>query len=247
MTKYFRDETGMYIDWNQLSKLPDIDTLIDIGVGPMGTPDLHERFSSARLLLIDPLDETQSYIDKNLGSRDVLFHKCAVGKESDELIINVEKEIGRSSILQVAAINYEGEPLDKRKIKIKTLDSVTSSEENLGKIGIKIDKPKYFLITGTPLIIKGEKTGSLITINDLTLVKKLEKVRQDFVSNVSHELKTPITSIAGFVGVLKSGTASREEEKVFIDKVLNQTNRMNNIIDDLLKLSLKVASLARKE
>jgi FkbM family methyltransferase len=145
MTRYFRDETGMYIDWNQLSKLPDIDTLIDIGVGPMGTPDLYERFSSARLLLIDPLDETQSYIDKSLGSRDVMYHKCGVGKEPDELIINVEKEIGRSSILQVTAINYEGEPLDKRKIKIKTLDSVTSSEENLGKIGIKIDTEGYEL------------------------------------------------------------------------------------------------------
>ena len=44
MTKYFRDETGMYIDWKQLDKLPKIDTLIDIGVGPMGTPDLYKRF-----------------------------------------------------------------------------------------------------------------------------------------------------------------------------------------------------------
>ena len=46
MSRYFRDETGMYIDWDKLNKLPQIDTLIDIGVGPMGTPDLYYPFCS---------------------------------------------------------------------------------------------------------------------------------------------------------------------------------------------------------
>jgi FkbM family methyltransferase len=152
MTKYFRDETGMYIDWKQLDKLPKIDTLIDIGVGPMGTPDLYKRFEYAKLFLIDPLDETQDYIDKNLQSRDVIFHKCGVGEEDEEVIINVEEEIGRSTILDVTDINYEGEPLDKRKIRIKTLDSLTNSEKDLGKIGIKIDTEGYELN-----IIKGSR------------------------------------------------------------------------------------------
>jgi len=150
--KYFRDQTGMYIDWEQLNKLPSIDTLIDIGVGPMGTPDLYKKFDKAKLLLIDPLDETQIYIDKNLQSRNVIFHKCGVGKAIDEVIINVEEEIGRSSILNVADINYEGEPKDRRKISIKTLDSITNVEPNLGKIGIKIDTEGYELD-----IIKGSK------------------------------------------------------------------------------------------
>jgi FkbM family methyltransferase len=152
MKRYFRDETGTYIDWKQLDKLPKIDTLIDIGVGPMGTPDLYERFNSAKLLLIDPLDETQGYIDKNLQSRDVIFHKCGVGKEHAEVVINVEEEIGRSTILEVTDINYEGEPLDRRKIQIKTLDSITKSEKDLGKMGIKIDTEGYELN-----IIKGAK------------------------------------------------------------------------------------------
>jgi FkbM family methyltransferase len=145
MKRYFRDETGMYIDWDQLDKLPKIDTLIDVGVGPMGTPDLYNRFNSAKLLLIDPLDETQSYIDNNLSSREVMYHKCGVGESSGEVVINVEQEIGRSSILQVTDINYEGEPQDRRKIQIKTLDSITASENNLGKMGIKIDTEGYEL------------------------------------------------------------------------------------------------------
>jgi len=145
MTRYFRDETGMYIDWDQLNKLPAIDTLIDIGVGPMGTPDLYQRFDSSKLLLIDPLDETETYIHENLASREVMFHKCCVGKKAGEVTINVEKEIGRSSILQVAEINYEGEPVDRRKVPIKTLDAVTGSENNLGRLGIKIDTEGFEL------------------------------------------------------------------------------------------------------
>lgn len=145
MVRYFRDETGMFVDWSQLDKLPEIDTLIDIGVGPMGTPDLYKRFPSAKLLLIDPLDETENYIDKHLLSRDVMFHKSGVGKEAGEAMIHVQEEIGSSSILKVADINYESEPLDKRKIQIKTLDSIANSETNLGKLGIKIDTEGFEL------------------------------------------------------------------------------------------------------
>ena len=195
----------------------------------------------------------------NLMAKEINSKIETITKEKDEkesvlssiqeglIVLNRDKEIlslnnvGKK-YLNIESENYVGKTFKsqiKDKKTVSLLNKILKSKETMiqKELQIKIDKPKYFLITGTPLIIKGEKTGSLITINDLTLVKKLEKVRQDFVSNVSHELKTPITSIAGFVGVLKSGTASREEEKVFIDKVLNQTNRMNNIIDDLLKLS----------
>ena len=154
MKKYFYEETGMYVDWKQLENLPKIDTFIDIGVGPMGTPDLYELFNESRLLLIDPLDEANEYINNELSSRDVIFHQCGVGKSSGEVTINVEEEIGRSSILDVADINFEGEPVDRRKITIRKLDSITSSEKNLGKMGIKIDTEGYELD-----IIKGaEKT-----------------------------------------------------------------------------------------
>lgn len=145
MPQYFRDITGMYVDWSQLNKLPTVDTLIDIGVGPMGTPDLYEKFPSSKLLLIDPLDETESYINNNLSDRNVIFHKCGVGKETTELTINVENEIGRSSILSVTEINYEGEPKDQRKISVTTLDAIVSAESNLGSLGIKIDTEGYEL------------------------------------------------------------------------------------------------------
>ena len=127
----------------------------------------------------------------------------------------------------------------KNKKMNKFFSKIKNSKNKIIEKEIKVftNKNRFFLFKGTSLISGGEQKGYLISINDITLVKQLEKVRQDFVSNVSHELKTPITSIAGFLEVLKSGEASKSQEKQFINKVLNQTNRMNNIIDDLLKLS----------
>ena len=145
MTRYFFEETGMYIDWQQLEKLPPIDTLIDIGVGPMGTPDLYQRFKSSKLLLIDPLDETREFINSHLEERQVIFHQCGVGKEARPVTINVEKNIGRSSILDVSEINFEGEPVEERAIDVRSLASITQSESGLGRLGVKIDTEGFEL------------------------------------------------------------------------------------------------------
>ena len=83
----------------------------------------------------------------------------------------------------------------------------------------------------------GKNKGVLIVLNDITHQKQLENVRQDFVANVSHELKTPITSIVGFIEILNRNDLNKKEQNLFLKKILNHTNRMNAIIDDLLRLS----------
>ena len=105
------------------------------------------------------------------------------------------------------------------------------------EIVIKSNKKRFFLISSSPLIRSNKKKGILIVMNDVTHKKQLEKVRQDFVANVSHELKTPITSITGFVEILNRNDLTKKEREQFLEKILNHTNRMNAIIDDLLKLS----------
>ena len=85
---------------------------------------------------------------------------------------------------------------------------------------------------------KGQSVGVLLVVNDLTNIKKLERVRSDFVANVSHELRTPITSIQGYVETLLDGALDdREHAEKFLNIVLRQSQRLNAIIDDLLSLS----------
>ncbi len=69
-------------------------------------------------------------------------------------------------------------------------------------------------------------------------LKQLENIRKDFVANVSHELKTPVTSIKGFIETLQEGALeNREEAEHFLDIISRHTNRLNAIIEDLLALS----------
>ena len=144
MTKYFYEETGMYIDWKQLKNLPDIDTFIDIGVGAEGTPDLYEKFYEKKLVLIDPLDEAEKFYKENMQDNDAIFFKTALGDSAGSLQINVEENIGRSTILDVSEINFEGNPIEQREIPINTLDEILKDHQ-LGKVGIKIDTEGYEL------------------------------------------------------------------------------------------------------
>ena len=143
--EYFYKKTGLYIDWDQLNKLPEIDTLIDIGVGKEGTPDFYKRFNKSKLILIDPLEEAYNFALENLKNRNTSFYKFAVGSKNENKQINLEDDTDRSTFLKVTDINRESENINMRNVEIKTLDEIISNESNLGKIGIKIDTEGYEL------------------------------------------------------------------------------------------------------
>ena len=98
---------------------------------------------------------------------------------------------------------------------------------------------QYLRITGTVLNREKEKSRSvLLIIEDITDVKKLENMRSDFVSNVTHELKTPLTSIRGFVDTLKQGAIKDEQyARKFLDIIDIEAERLYTLIQDILLLS----------
>jgi len=80
--------------------------------------------------------------------------------------------------------------------------------------------------------------GAVVVLNDVTRLKRLEAVRRDFVANVSHELKTPVTSIKGFAETLADGALEDPETaRRFVGIISGQADRLNSIIEDLLSLS----------
>jgi two-component system phosphate regulon sensor histidine kinase PhoR len=83
-----------------------------------------------------------------------------------------------------------------------------------------------------------QSMGVLLVMNDLTKLNRLENIRQDFVANVSHELKTPITAIKGYVETLLDGALEDQDNaRRFLGIVVRQANRLDAIVDDLLTLS----------
>lgn len=98
---------------------------------------------------------------------------------------------------------------------------------------------RYLEIVGAPIFNdRGLLRGAVLVIYDITEFKKLEVMRKDFVANVSHELKTPITSIKGFSETLLDGAGNDPETRNKFLKIINdESQRIKLLIDDLLILS----------
>jgi two-component system, OmpR family, phosphate regulon sensor histidine kinase PhoR len=92
---------------------------------------------------------------------------------------------------------------------------------------------------GTPLRdAEGKRVGVLIVLNDVTRLAKLENIRKDFVANVSHEIKTPITAIKGFVETLQEGQSQDPADvRRFLEIIHRHVDRLEAIVEDLLSLS----------
>jgi two-component system, OmpR family, phosphate regulon sensor histidine kinase PhoR len=97
---------------------------------------------------------------------------------------------------------------------------------------------KTFQINAAPIMGGGAVAGCLIVAHDVTEIRKLEVMRTDFVANASHELKTPLTSIKGFVETLLEGALDDKEHAAHFLKIIQEhADRLNNLINDLLDLS----------
>ena len=95
---------------------------------------------------------------------------------------------------------------------------------------------------------EGKQIGALIVLNDVTRLLRLEKIRREFVANVSHEIKTPITAIKGFVETLLDGAVENHEDaERFLEIIGKHVDRLEAIIEDLLSLSRIEQEAGREE
>jgi two-component system phosphate regulon sensor histidine kinase PhoR len=108
-----------------------------------------------------------------------------------------------------------------------------------GDIVLRDESERFLQAHGTVLRdTRAQDIGALIVLNDVTRLRRLENIRRDFVANVSHELKTPVTAIKGSVETLLDGALQKPEDaRRFLEIVTRQADRLNAIIDDLLALS----------
>ncbi len=103
---------------------------------------------------------------------------------------------------------------------------------------------KFYDETYIEYRIYRQKIGSigehryLLTVRDITRLRQLERVRRDFVANVSHEFKTPLSSIRGYAETLLSGAAQdKDTQTKFLEKIERQTIRLENLVSDILQLA----------
>jgi two-component system, OmpR family, phosphate regulon sensor histidine kinase PhoR len=123
--------------------------------------------------------------------------------------------------------------LQKAFLKFKEIREPISQEITLGNI------PPVILsvsISGVKGNTDNEKT--MVVFHDVTLLKKLERVRVDFVANVTHEIRTPLTAILGYLETIRDGAIENPDEaRKFIDIILKHAHRLNRLVEDLLTIS----------
>ena len=147
-----------------------------------------------------------------------------------------------ADLLDVEAEQAAGRPLqdvirnpDLRRFALTAIDCREPVEDDLLLRGIR---DRTIRLRGTALRDASGDGGAVIVLNDVTEVQRLENVRRDFVANVSHELKTPVASIKGFVETLLDGALDdRNDARRFLGIVARQADRLAAIIEDLLALS----------
>ena len=130
--------------------------------------------------------------------------------------------------------------IENKKIKMIIFSLLNEKKSMSEEIEFKNEGSlKVILLSGSLLLNPyNQSIGALFVLRDITHLRFLEKVKTNFVANVSHELKTPVTAIQGFVETLLSSEFNHNQDtRNFLDIIKKQSGRLDAIIDDLLMLS----------
>lgn len=123
---------------------------------------------------------------------------------------------------------------------LQMIEDLTSSEtfkETYLRLERDGTEDRIVRVKGSPLIDHDQTLGVLLILQDVTTLRKLETLRQDFVANVSHELRTPLTAIKGYAELMTDDPGDEIQVGAYTERILKQSTRMINIIEDLLSLT----------
>ena len=221
------DNAGKFGDDNEIKYLEE------------GKKNTDDKFSKTINSMTEELRQNLDNVNKQKNQTEAILLHIKDG------IISVDLN-GNVTYINPAAINFfdltqDDNTFDKifKKIgidvnleKIVYLDDLTSSEQ---KVFIN---ENYINIFFAPVKdLKKIPNGIIILLQDITEHVKLDNMRKEFVADVSHELKTPITSILGYTETLLEGDYDKETQVKFLNVIESESHRMAKLVSDLLTLS----------
>ena len=159
------------------------------------------------------------------GEERIVFSNHAFSR-----ILGLEtvREIEGRPLLEVAR---QSDLLAAIKMALSGKEQVTS------EIVVGTVRPRSFAVTAAPVQASTHK-GAVLVLHEITDLRRLERVRQDFVANVSHEFRTPLTAIQGFAETLLAGALDDPaNRRRFVEIIREHSMRLARLTEDLLKLS----------
>lgn len=222
-------------------------------------------FSKKIMQPIDSLDLDSPNIDKSYGEIDNLIHKIsrqnklidrqmldlrrrqveftAITENMSEgiIILDNKSEIlsYNSAALQLLGASNvrDGEHFISLNRSRKFVATVNEAFEGRHGEGILNIGQRVYQIFANPVMVENEMNGIVIVILDITEKQKREEMRREFTSNVSHELKTPLTTISGISELFMSGMVAQSDIPKFAKNIHDEAARLLELINDIIKLS----------
>jgi two-component system phosphate regulon sensor histidine kinase PhoR len=227
-----RDGAMRFASGDLFHRLPEPDTL---------------EFSGLAVSMNQMAEQLQQRLDEITSQRKkteaVLssMREGVIATDLDQRVISINpaaarmfdvpmKTVGGRSVLEIIR-NHEFQELINR--------SMSTGESLESDIVYHQNGERTFNVHCTPLLdATQDRIGGLVVLSDVTQLRRLENMRRDFAASVSHEIKTPLTAIKGFVETLCTGELEdREETRRFLTIIDKHVNRLATIIDDLMQLS----------
>ncbi|BDR66765.1 PAS domain-containing sensor histidine kinase [Clostridium tetani] len=185
-------------------------------------------------------DKLQYTINDSIEKQNKLE---AILKSMDNGVIAVDKDF---KIIMINPYAKEIFSIEQDIIGENLLDKIKSYElkeifkedniEDYREVKILSPKEKNLRVKTTDIKIGKQLIGTVAVVQDVTEIKKLENIRSQFVANVTHELKTPLTSIRGFAETLKY-VEDKETKDKFLNIINDESDRLTRLINDILALS----------
>lgn len=184
-------------------------------------------------------DKLQETIKDSLDKQNKLE---AILRSMDSGVIAIDKN---SKVIMINPYAKRIFGINKDIIGEKLMDNIRDFEfedifnninDEYRELKILWPKERELRVRTADIIRGKEKIGTVAVVNDITDIKRLENMRSQFVANVSHELKTPLTSIKGFAETLKYVDDPVNREK-FLDIINDEADRLTRLINDILTLS----------
>lgn len=216
---------------------------LSLRVSIPGTHELHSLATTLNKMARQLYDRIRTITEQRNEAGAILSSMIegVIAVDPEGHVVSVNR--AAAALLDIDASQSQGRHVEEvvRDVALqefvrKTLAGQGPEEAN---IALPLDGGRYFQVHGARLgEAEGKQAGAVIVLHDMTRIHRLENVRRDFVANVSHELKTPITSIKGFVEALLEGDLSDPDQVTYYLSIVEKhADRLNAIIDDLLSLS----------
>lgn len=190
---------------------------------------------------VESLHSRQSELEQNTALLETVLGTMIEGVivvSDDERMLYANR--AARALLDIQQRDIAGRPL----LEVARSPDIEQSVQAALRVGAtqraEFDLPrKHKFLALTVSVLPGEpRPGAVLVVHDITELRRLERLRREFVSNVSHELKTPLTSIQAYADTLMDGALDDpENNRLFLTRIVEQAQRLEFLIQDLLRLA----------